>query len=555
MTQARPDNRTPGQIKGLDASDLQESHPGSRDTAEEAAKKIMRRWRKDPLLFLKEGVGLDNYTKAHPEFKLTKQQTDLFLLVGKYYEAKWKRYRGEPMTQEEADLSRKYGFSIRAGQGCGKTATLAMLVIWYLVCYSNSRIPCVAPKASQLRATLFSEISLWIGRIQDHGHALVKDRLVPQSDKVYNRDVKGEKNLWAAIMVTSKDTSDEEEQGKTIRGFHAKYMMVAMEEAAGIPNGVFGPMEGTIQKDIMNFIFMIFNPLRNKGYAYDTHHSMKDNWICLHWSNEDCELFRPEDILARERELGRDSNRFRIDVLGEFPLADDDQFIKTMDIEDAFDRTPTLVPNAPCFFGVDCAYLGKDKTAICVRRGDVIGPIISAHGKDPTEVRDLVAQLYNEFEPLDIGVDSNGLGAGVFAMLREMGLPVTSINSTTRSREPDRFCRLRDELFWPLNEWFRDGRISFDMSHFSVQDHVIYNDIRELKEELSVLTYKTVETGKMKFIGKEEMAKKMHRSCDKLDAMNMALYFNASLYERKRENNMFSPKDDDANSGKGWMSC
>lgn len=71
----------------------------------------------------------------------------------------------------------------------------------------------------------------------------------------------------------------------------------------------------------------------------------------------------------------------------------------------------------------------------------------------------IIAREYAETpyasQPAAIKVDVIGLDAGVVDRLRELGLPVYGINvGEAASSRPDRFMRLRDELWWLTREWF-----------------------------------------------------------------------------------------------------
>lgn len=81
----------------------------STDKHVQDARKLLAKWTKSPLSWVE-----DNF----PTIKLSSQQREFFVLLGEYVGAKIKVSNGEEVTEEEAALAKKIGFSITAGQGC-----------------------------------------------------------------------------------------------------------------------------------------------------------------------------------------------------------------------------------------------------------------------------------------------------------------------------------------------------------------------------------------------------------------------------------------------------
>ena len=64
---------------------------------------------------------------------------------------------------------------------------------------------------------------------------------------------------------------------------------------------------------------------------------------------------------------GEESNAFRIRVLGEFPLADDDTIIPFHLVESAMHRDIESDARRDAVWAVDRARFGTDRTAFCKR--------------------------------------------------------------------------------------------------------------------------------------------------------------------------------------------
>jgi len=108
-------------------------------------------------------------------------------------------------------------------------------------------------------------------------------------------------------------------------------------------------------------------------------------------------------------------------------------------------------------------------------------------------------------KPVAINGDVIGVGAGVVDRLREIGLPIFGVNVGETSSEPDRYMRLRDELWWKAREWFmaRDCKIPNDQALIS---------------DLVGPTYKPLSSGKLQIESKDDMKKRGIKSPDVADA-------------------------------------
>src|SRR5690606_34858204 len=121
---------------------------------------------------------------------------------------------------------------------------------------------------------------------------------------------------------------------------------------------------------------------------------------------------------------------------------------------------------AAIVWGLDVARFGDDTTALAKRRGNtLLEPIREWRKFDLMQTAGVIAKEYAETpydkRPASINVDVIGLGAGVVDRLRELGLPVRGINvGEAPASAPERFMRLRDELWWKLREWFESRAVT-----------------------------------------------------------------------------------------------
>jgi hypothetical protein len=121
-------------------------------------------------------------------------------------------------------------------------------------------------------------------------------------------------------------------------------------------------------------------------------------------------------------------------------------------------------------------------------------------GLDPTQlaykIRDLFQATPSKLRPSVIAVDSTGLGNGVYSNLREFGLPVHScIFAGTPTRNPERYHRIRDQIWFEMREWFMSENVS-------IPNH------QKLIEELATITYNDG-SGKIKLEDKKALKKRL----------------------------------------------
>jgi hypothetical protein len=211
---------------------------------------------------------------------------------------------------------------------------------------------------------------------------------------------------------------------------------------------------------------------------------------------------------------GEESNAFRIRVLGEFPLADDDTVIPMDLIQRAVQRDIEIDPKTPIVWGVDVARYGSDSSALCVRKGPMVTELQTWKGLDLMELTGRIKARYDdeklENRPIEILVDSIGLGAGVVDRLRELGLPVRGINVSESPALKGTYQNLRAELWFKTREWLaeRSCRLPKD---------------ERLIDELAMVKYKISSSGKFQIESKEDIRKRGQGSPDVAESLIMTM--------------------------------
>ncbi|NIT32119.1 MAG: hypothetical protein GTN51_10870, partial [Armatimonadetes bacterium] len=255
---------------------------------------------------------------------------------------------------------------------------------------------------------------------------LLRELVEVKAEKVYLKVAKGEAFIEGRT-ANVKATADE--QAETLAGRHADYMILAADEASGIPAPVFQPLEGAMT-GLMNMAILIGNMTRSSGYFYDSHFTaLKNRFVTLHWSSEESELVNKFTLKEEEKTYGRDSNWYRVRRLGEPPIAGEDVLIPYEWVMDAVDREIEQEDKeAALIYGIDVAdEMGESKSIICQRRGCKVETLFERQTSDTMALSGWASTFIEEEKPDAVGIDSIGVGAGVFHRLRELGHRVNGI--------------------------------------------------------------------------------------------------------------------------------
>jgi len=109
-----------------------------------------------------------------------------------------------------------------------------------------------------------------------------------------------------------------------------------------------------------------------------------------------------------------------------------------------------------------------------------------------------------------MALDTDGLGAGVYDRLVELGHSVGEIRGGMPSTEPDDYFNLRSEWYSKLRERFERGDVDIDP-----------ND-KELAKQLVQIKWTMTSKGQIRVEGKEEMRCRGLPSPDRADSLAYA---------------------------------
>jgi len=427
---------------------------------------ILRKHRNDPVLFVKEALG------GTP----TPQQVMLL------------RAAAEPGAR----------VAVRSGHGVGKSTTLAWIIIWFLCTHDDARVPATAPTGHQLSDILWNELRKWIDKL----HPWYKQFLRVTDDKV---TVEGGTSF--AVARTSRKETPE-----ALQGFHGRNMLFVIDEASGVPEQVFEVAQGALSTKGARTV-MAANPTQLSGFFHDAFYRDRERWTRLVFSSEDSPLVSKEYVDYMAQTYGRDSDIFKVRVLGEFPSTSISQLISPELVEAAMKKSYRIeqYQHMPKCLAADVSYFGDDACALYLRQGLVAQEIWRGYNINTYDYATLIARFWREMHADACFIDITGWGAGVYDTLQAMNFKPMPVVFGGRADNPERFMNKRIEIWWRMKEWLESGGQLPDM--------------RDLSDDLCVPEYYYTPSGKMALERKEDIKKRGFPSPDRADALAMTFAY------------------------------
>lgn len=268
--------------------------------------------------------------------------------------------------------------AIKSAHDTGKSFTMSGVAAWWLDVHpiGEAFVVTTAPTTAQVEAILWREIGKahrkgnLPGRITLDAKWYMGQELVPYGRKPADYD-------QAAFQ-----------------GIHAKYVLVLLDEAVGIPKSLFDAVDA-LATNVKARVAAVANP--DDPSSHFAQVCTGSGWIVKGISAFDTPAYTgekvPEELLAllvspewvEERKLrwGVTSPIYQSKVLGEFPDISDDTLILPKWIEAAQKRT--LERTRRPIIAADIARFGVDETVIMRREGGWIR-VYRAHHKADTMV-------------------------------------------------------------------------------------------------------------------------------------------------------------------------
>lgn len=421
-----------------------------------------------------------------------------------------------------ADIAAHPKVAVKSGQGVGKTALEAGLIIWFLVCRPYSKVVATAPTMQQLYDVLWAEISKWLDSSK------VSDLLTWTKTKVY---MNGDSERWFATAKTAT-------KPESMQGFHEDHMLIVVDEASGVTDPIMETLLGTLSGDD-NKLLLMGNPNRIEGVFYDAFNKDRDKFRTHTVSSRNSKRTSKDNIAMLESKYGKDSDVCRVRIDGQFPKGALDSFISLETVELACSkenhvRQSDIEYAKILHIGVDVARFGDDKTVITPRISAKVYEFRKYSKKDTMETAGNVIKCCKDYmkrfphiKKCLIKVDDSGVGGGVTDRLREvireeklpyMVIPVNNGESASDGY----YFNLGSQIWGNVKELLESNFSNNLQGKNDVQIELPKDE--EMIKQLSVRKYHITSKGKIQLESKEEMKKRGLGSPDTADSLSLALY-------------------------------
>ncbi len=410
------------------------------------------------------------------------------------------------VTVPEA-IKNKKNISVKSGHGTGKTFVESGIIIWFLGTRYKAKVICTAPTQTQLFDVLWSELS------KHNDRSLLK----PHFEMTASRfAMKNSPNDWFAVARSTN-------KPENFQGHHGENMLFIIDEASGVDTEIMEVIEGACTEE-GNIMVMFGNPTQLTGGFYESFSSKSEFYhnmtmSCLESTN--VSPIYPKQIEAK---YGRDSDIYRIRVLGEFPKSEEDTIIPMDLIEDAMKRsTRDYIDSKDGIIelGVDVARFGSDETSIYARKDNYISEEwISNKNSTMDIVARIVRFISRNLEKATqfiVNIDDTGVGGGVTDRLRELlnegTLPrntvINAVNNANRAKTPKLYKNVITEMWFFMKEFLETGILP--------QDDKLFLQLRARR-------YAFNSDGRMMIESKDNVKKRGMSSPDRADSVLLSCY-------------------------------
>jgi hypothetical protein len=474
---------------------------------QDADVEMMIRWRKDPREFIKDVWGL-----------IPQRTADEVFIRGRHFT--WQQDKIlNAITLALANKAPKR-ISVRSGHGIGKSTILSWIVLWYLICFKESQIPCTAPTSEQMNDVLWKEIAKWL------------QKMPPALKKQYewtNTHIRMTVSpaTWFARARTARKESPE-----ALAGMHGDNVMLLVDEASGVADEIYQVAEGALtSKNVL--VLLISNPTRTDGYFYETHHKDKDAWQLLNFSSLDSPIVDIEYVQRIIQKYGDNTDEYRIRVLGEFPDAgamDDGGYVPLL-LTDDLHQTEDGTMTSTRVLGIDPGGEGSDASAWVLRDNFKAKVVAIEKISSPKSIaqKTLTLMDYYKVLPDNVFIDNFGVGANVAKeiALSQQHLSVQSRNVGEKAQDPSIYINSRAESYIRLKNWLRAG------------GELVNN---KAWDELTTIKFRRELSGKMKIMSKREMRTRGIKSPNVADAL-MLTFLRKNIVENHYEPRPYVPNN------------
>ena len=461
-------------------------------SAVQRAQDTIRRWRHDPVAFVR-----DNFQVEPDEW-----QHDALALAG-----------------GQAKPNRK--LVMKACTGPGKSATLAWLGWHPLTCFAakgeHPKGAALSITADNLKDNLWAELSKWQSR-----SAFLSSAFTWTKEKIYAND---HPETWFLSARSFAKDANAEAIGRALSGLHSQFPFILLDETGDMPTAVG---KAALQIFTGNptdaAVIQAGNPTSTSGLLYESCSTQAAGWEIITITADPADPKRtPRVSVEHAQEMidtyGRDNPWVMATILGMFPPSGFNALLSHEEVTAAMGRhvPPQDYEHAARILGVDVAREGDDRSVIFPRQGLASFKPIEMRNVRTIEGASMVLHKQTEWQSDATFIDNTGgFGGGWVDQLVRMNSHPHPIHFAGKATDP-RYFNKRTEMWFLMAEWVKAGGA--------------LPNVPELIGELTTPTY-AFKGDKLILEPKERIKARLGRSPDYADAL--ALTFAAPVQPRPR---------------------
>lgn len=460
---------------------------------------------------------------------VSEPQTDLQDLIRRYEHAPLlmvrEMFHANPdawQTQALELLPKSPRLALVSCTGPGKTAFLAWAAWWWLFTRWCPRIWALSISSENLRDNLWAEMAKW-----RHESKILEGMFTFSAESIRIKD--GDyANDWYMTARSWSKTADKNQQALALKGLHAEFPMIIMDESGGIPEAVSATAEAIFSSCTEAHFLQAGNPTNLSGPLHNACTRDRALWEVIHITGDPDDPKRSSRVSvewARQeiKKYGPDNPWVLVNVFGKFPPASINSLISADECNAALGkhlRKPDYEWAAK-ILGVDVGRYGDDATVIYPRQGLASFIPIILRNMDSSQVAGHITRKYNDMLGDAIMVDdTGGFGSGVRDRLRDLHYDNMGVVFSGKPTDPQYYNK-RAEIWWKTCDWIRAGGALPPCA-----THVV--------EELTTANY-SFKGDRIIIEEKDQMKIRLGRSPDETDALACTFAFDVAPQVRTLE--------------------
>ena len=405
--------------------------------------------------------------------------------------------------------------ALSTGTGPGKTAFCSVALLYFLANRPFPKVLCTAPTQPQLKRALWPEIAKWMR----HSNGLERTFEWTNTRVAMRGQHSAE---WFAEAKTARPQPGQSSV-EALQGLHADNILVIVDEASGVADQIMNAIDGCITTKGTHVV-LAGNPVRRRGYFYRTisdERQRVENGGTWHVHFVSAADSKHVDITALQRNInlyGKQSDYYRVKVLGLPPLADTQGLISPEEVYSMHARDPKGLDKGISVLSCDPARYGPDYSVFYVRKGWTIVDRAEVYGMDGPAVANVGLALYEKHQTDYVCIDSIGIGASVYDHMKiglrqyKKRVKLEEVIVGEKAFNDEKFFNLRAEILWMLSMLYVP-KISIPI------------ETDRLDEELPQFTYGWNQTDtKIKLASKDELRKLLGRSPNDGDSFALCFF-------------------------------